>query len=251
MCKKELLLFHASRKWYLKERYHIIQSYKHTTGPKKSFLLVLKISIPQFCSLHSPLRAIYGLGICIVLLVIITPLRTKSPTTGWNSQKVPVPHVPRGRFSRIQPCETQYAINAAMDKLVGMGVPSKYFDFPLASLGTLATVMLKRAKRVRPQRTKKVRNRWSAGVRRPIAKAAAAGETPNETYILISMPNIDKNMKIEELTKSARESNSCPIKLLFFLHLATFPSIKSKKSPNGINPNAYHRFVWEDAGPRQ
>jgi anti-sigma factor RsiW len=64
---------------------------------------------------------------------------------------------------------------------VGIGVPSKYFDFPVASLGNACTVTLKRARRVRPQRTKKVRKRWSTGVRRPIAKAAAAGETPNET----------------------------------------------------------------------
>ena len=60
-------------------------------------------------------------------------------------------------------------------------MPSKYCDFPVASLGTLATVMLKRASRVRPQRTKKVRRRWSRGVRRPMAKAAAAGEMPKET----------------------------------------------------------------------
>ena len=68
-----------------------------------------------------------------------------------------------------------------MDKEVGIGVPSKYWLLPVASLGTFATVMLKRARRVRPQRTKKVRKRWSTGVRRPMAKAAAAGETPNET----------------------------------------------------------------------
>ncbi len=94
---------------------------------------------------------------------------------------VPAPQTPSGKFSKIQPWETQYAISAAIDKLVGIGVPSKYFDFPVASLGTLATVMLKRARRVRPQRTKNVRRMWSTGVRRPIAKAATAGETPKET----------------------------------------------------------------------
>jgi len=67
-----------------------------------------------------------------------------------------------------------------MDSDVGMGVPSKYLLFPVASFGTLATVILKRARRVRPQRTKKVRKRWSTGVRRPMANAAAAGETPKE-----------------------------------------------------------------------
>lgn len=94
---------------------------------------------------------------------------------------MPCATVPKGKSSRIQPCETQYAIRAAMDSEVGIGVPSKYCDFPVASLGTLATVMLKRARRVRPQSTKKVSRRWSTGVRRPMAKAAAAGETPNET----------------------------------------------------------------------
>jgi hypothetical protein len=39
-------------------------------------------------------------------------------------------------------------------------------------------------------------------------------------------------------TKSARESNSCPIRLAFFLHLATLPSMKSKNRPRGTKPNA-------------
>jgi hypothetical protein len=60
-------------------------------------------------------------------------------------------------------------------------VPSKYLLFPVASLGTLATVILKRASLVRPQSTKNVRKRWSIGVRKPMANAAAAGETPKET----------------------------------------------------------------------
>lgn len=64
---------------------------------------------------------------------------------------------------------------------VGIGVPSKYCDFPVASFGSIATVTLKRARRVRPHRTKKVRSRWSRGVRRPREKAAAAGDTPKET----------------------------------------------------------------------
>ena len=68
-----------------------------------------------------------------------------------------------------------------MARDVGMGVPSKYFDFPVASFGREETVTLKRARRVRPQRTKKERRRVSSGVRRPRAKAAAAGETPKET----------------------------------------------------------------------
>ena len=65
---------------------------------------------------------------------------------------------------------------------VGMGVPSKYFDLPVASLGSEETVTLKRARRVRPQRTKKERRRVSRRVRRPRAKAQAAGDTPKETW---------------------------------------------------------------------
>jgi hypothetical protein len=40
--------------------------------------------------------------------------------------------------------------------------------------------MLKRARRVSPHSTKKVRNRWSTGVRSPMAKAETAGATPKE-----------------------------------------------------------------------
>ena len=52
-------------------------------------------------------------------------------------------------------------------------------------------------------------------------------------------------------TKSASESNSCPMRLLFFLHLATFPSMKSKKSPNGMKASAAHIGAYVSAGPRQ
>ena len=68
----------------------------------------------------------------------------------------------------------------AMPSVVGIGVPSKYFDFPVLSLGRAATVTLKRARRVRPQRTKKVRRSVSTGVRRPRAKEQTAGATPKE-----------------------------------------------------------------------
>lgn len=52
-------------------------------------------------------------------------------------------------------------------------------------------------------------------------------------------------------TKSARESNSCPIKLLFFLHLATLPSIKSKNNPKGMNAIADQRLPYALGSPRQ
>jgi hypothetical protein len=67
-----------------------------------------------------------------------------------------------------------------MLSVVGIGVPSKYFALPVSSCGTLATETLKRARRVRPQSTKKVRMRESAAVLKPRAKAAAAGERPKE-----------------------------------------------------------------------
>ena len=67
-----------------------------------------------------------------------------------------------------------------MESVVGIGVPSKYFDFPVSSFGRTATVTLNRARRVSPQSTKKERSRWSTGVRIPSANAAAAGATPKE-----------------------------------------------------------------------
>jgi len=71
-------------------------------------------------------------------------------------------------------------MSADIDSDVGIGVPSKYFDFPVASFGKLDTVTLKRARRMRPQRTKKVSRAWSTGVRRPMANAAEAGAAPKE-----------------------------------------------------------------------
>lgn len=68
----------------------------------------------------------------------------------------------------------------AIESVVGIGVPSKYFDLPDLSLGKTATVTLNRASLVKPQRTKKARIRWSTKVRMPMANAAAAGATPNE-----------------------------------------------------------------------
>src|SRR2546423_7986155 len=114
----------------------------------------------------------------------------------------------------------------------GIGVPSKYLDLPVLSFGSMATVTLNLAKRVRPHRTKNVRKRESMVVRKPMANAAAAGETPNET-------------------RSARESSSWPMSEDFPRHLATLPSKKSKKRPNGIKPRASQRFVVSLASPRQ
>lgn len=45
----------------------------------------------------------------------------------------------------------------AIESVVGIGVPSKYFDLPDLSFGKNATLTLNRASLVRPQRTKKER----------------------------------------------------------------------------------------------
>jgi hypothetical protein len=84
-------------------------------------------------------------------------------------------------LSCVHPLYAQNAMTLANARLVGIGVPSKYWLFPDASLGSIATVTLKRARRVNPQRTKKDRRTWSRGVRKPRENAAAAGETPKET----------------------------------------------------------------------
>lgn len=142
------------------------------------------------------------------------------------------PIVPSGICSCVQLCEAQNAISAAMLRLVGIGKPSKYAAFPLLSLGTLPVVTLKRANRASPARTKKVRKSWSNGVLIPMANAVAAGATPKDI-------------------KSASESSSWPIKLLFFLHLATLPSKKSKNRPNGMRAKAIQSCVLSSGEPKQ
>ena len=59
-------------------------------------------------------------------------------------------------------------------------MPSKYLDLPVASLGNAATVTLKRASLVKPQRTKNDRSRVSSWDRSPSANAHTAGDTPKE-----------------------------------------------------------------------
>ena len=127
-----------------------------------------------------------------------------------------------------------------MERDVGIGVPSKNCDLPEASFGRVDTVTLNLARRVRPQRTKKASRRWSTGVRSPIAKAVAAGETPKDTWKLIRLLRY-AGVEIE-FTRSARESSSCPISEDFFLHLATRPSMKSKNKPKGIKARAAHKL---------
>ena len=69
---------------------------------------------------------------------------------------------------------------------------------------------------------------------------------------MVSAGNKDLTIKRDLLcTRSAKESNSCPIRLLLPLHRATLPSIKSKKSPNGMNASAAHMLPKESDGARQ
>lgn len=124
----------------------------------------------------------HGLGICIVLLTIMHPWITKMSVTRWNSTTVPPATIPSGRSSKTHPCHSQYAMASVIASVVGIGVPSKYLDLPVLSLGSTDAVTLNRASRATPQRTKKARRRWSTQLRTPKANATDAGATPNETW---------------------------------------------------------------------
>ena len=149
-----------------------------------------------------------------------------------------------------------------MESVVGIGVPSKYFDLPVLSLGSTATVTLKRANRVRPQRTKNESRRWSTGVRTPSAKAAAAGAIPKEIFnrknrqppsfvplhaVFASAIFASENY----LTRSANESSSCPMREDLPLHRAILPSMKSKNRPKGMNARAAQMAPCSLGSPRQ
>lgn len=125
----------------------------------------------------------YGLGTCNVLLVIKHPWTMNNPTIGCTSNIVSANHTPPGIASWIQPFEIHQAMRPSSANEVGMGVPSKYCALPVASFGITCAVTLKRASLVRPQRTKKARQRWSSGVRIPIANATTAGPTPNDICV--------------------------------------------------------------------
>ena len=99
------------------------------------------------------------------------------PPSGPQSWTTPngIPSVPSNH-----PWDVQYAKTATRAKEEGIGKPSKYFDFPVTSFGTDATVALKRASRASPQHMKPVRTTVSRNVRRPTTNASNAGATPNE-----------------------------------------------------------------------
>lgn len=127
----------------------------------------------------------HGLGICMLLLTIAHPCTTKTPTIGCTSSPIPRFHTPPMTPSlppSIMPLHTHHAMHETIPNEVGMGVPSKYRLLPVLSFGNEETVTLNRARRVRPQRTKKDRRRVSSGVRRPSANEQTAGATPNDIW---------------------------------------------------------------------
>lgn len=82
------------------------------------------------------------------------PINAKAAKTGWNSSTVSGNMTPRGIWSCMRPIAKKTAIMVETDKQAkGMGVPSKYLDLPDLSLGSMATVTLNLANRVKPQRT--------------------------------------------------------------------------------------------------
>ena len=122
-----------------------------------------------------------------------------------------------------------------------MGNPSKYLAFPF-SFGIRATVALKRANRARPQQMKPVRNTVSRYVRRPTVNASNAGATPNDICGIIRKNWSLERRGMSQHTRSAKLSNSCPNKLVDFLHRATLPSRKSNMRPASGKDRAVHRW---------
>ena len=144
--------------------------------------------LPKRSSAHGEFSGIIlqGLGILILLLTIAQPQAMNIVPTGCHSSICPSSHVPPSTPSPPPPptfpSATHAAIAATIAKLVGIGVPSKYLLFPVESFGNEETVTLNRASRVSPQSTKNERVRVSRALRRPRAKAHAAGATPKDIY---------------------------------------------------------------------
>lgn len=152
---------------------------------------------------------------CKLLLIMAHPRTANNNATAWNSKIPSLKINPRGKSSKIQPLLTQKAMVPTKVKEVGIGVPSKYFDLPVTSFGNLDTVTLNLANRVNPHKTKNTKSKQSTVVLNPMQKATMAGATPKDT-------------------KSAKESNSCPINEDLLRIRATRPSKKSKNNPNAI-----------------
>ena len=142
---------------------------------------------PLLCPPPIPLEISYQIfGTFNVLLTMAAAQQPKTIETTCNSPLPPsVPQrrrVPPGipDFPSICSVHVQYVKTATRPSEEGMGKPSKYFALPEASLGTDATVALKRASRASPQQMNPVRTTVSRYVRRPTTNASKAGATPNE-----------------------------------------------------------------------
>ena len=97
---------------------------------------------------------IYGFGTCSVLLTIKHAISRNKAVQACTSTGVPSSNKPYGSFSCIQPPLVRIvSIVSVVKQAKGIGVPSKYFDLPVASLGSIATVTLNRASLVNPHRT--------------------------------------------------------------------------------------------------
>src|SRR5690606_24703037 len=71
----------------------------------------------------------YGLGIWMVLLIMSEPDRANSSTSGCSCHG-PSCHWPHHRSAPIRPCQAATASTTTSTRLVGIGVPSKYFTLP-------------------------------------------------------------------------------------------------------------------------
>lgn len=183
---------------------------------------------------------------CIVVLSIEHPWSANNPTTGCTSNLVSLAQIPNGKSVSIHPISTQYAIMPIVARENAIGTPSKYLLFPDSSLGIKETVTLNRARRVRPQRTKKDRKRWSTGVCTPIATAMTAGAMPKDNCNFGEPYTSEIHIKLEGNgsghTISARVSSCMPMDDELFVHRATLPSIMSKTRPSGTRAMAQYRF---------
>src|SRR5262245_6700372 len=92
---------------------------------------VLKASEGRVSGRHSA-RISHGLGIRNVLLIMAQPLAKYRRERGcqWNEA---METTPRGRRSPTYPVAKQIISTRISSRLEGIGVPSKYFTFPVAS----------------------------------------------------------------------------------------------------------------------
>ena len=157
----------------------------------------------------------HGFGTWSVLLTMAMAHAPKIRLAMWTSALCSLFFhnviTPRGTPSSpsIQPILVQNANMPTMARLEGVGRPSKYFDFPVASAGMSAMVALKRARRARPQQMKQVRMTVSSHVRKPTANASTAGATTKEIYGCYGVNKLGDRNKRENW--SVRDQQDCRV----------------------------------------